>query len=244
MGSAEGPELTILTLTLNEETALGKFLEKIPPVVRKEVGEFELLIVDGASTDKTVEIAEAAGARVVQQSERGYGNAYREGLRLARGKYILTLDADSAHPMELFGEFWSRRADYSVVMGSRYLPGSSDMRGWPRRTLSRVLNFTYRNLLWLPLRDISGGFRLYRAEDVRRMPSAGKYYDVVAELIVLLQGSGFKIHEIPYSYVPRTDDKSKAQIIKFGFHYLRTLLRLWWWLRAGGSAEAKRTVQC
>lgn len=221
------PELTILTLTLNEAGALGEFLSQLGPAITPIEPNYEVLIVDGGSTDGTVEIAEKAGVRVVRQSKPGYGNAYREGLALSRGKYILALDADSSHPKNLFGAFWAQREKYSVVMGSRYLPGAGDARPWGRRLLSRVLNAVYRTVLVCPLTDISGGFRLYKTADVQVVESRGPYYDVVAEIIVLLWGSGKKILEIPYRYVPREQGESKARIVKFGLSYLNTLYTLW-----------------
>lgn len=231
--SAAAPELTVLTLTLNEGNSLPTFVAKMKPAVTALVPDFEFLIVDGGSTDDTVAKAKAAGARVVQQSKPGYGNAYREGLALSKGKYILTLDADSAHPMEMFAEFWRQREKYSVVMGSRYLPGGSDSRPAGRKLLSRVLNFAYRTVLSSPLTDISGGFRLYLAKDVQSTPSEALYYDVVAELMGKLWGSGKKILEIPYAYFPRENGESKARIIRFGFHYGMTLLKLRLWLWSG-----------
>jgi glycosyltransferase involved in cell wall biosynthesis len=236
--SAAAPELTVLTLTLNEAHSLDTFVAKMRPAVSALVPDFEFLIVDGGSTDNTVAMAKAAGARVVQQSKPGYGNAYREGLALSKGEYILTLDADSAHPMEMFAEFWRHRADYSVVMGSRYLPGGSDARPAGRKLLSRVLNFAYRTVLWSPLTDISGGFRLYLAADVQNTPSEALYYDVVAELMGKLWGSGKKILEIPYHYFPRENGESKARILRFGFHYGMTLLKLRLWLWSSASKRA------
>lgn len=221
------PELTILTLTLNEAGALGEFLGQLGPAIKPIEPNYEVLIVDGGSTDGTVEIAQKAGVRVVTQSKPGYGNAYREGLALAKGRYILALDADSSHPKNLFGAFWAQREKFSVVMGSRYLPGAGDTRPWGRRLLSQILNAVYRTVLVCPLTDISGGFRLYKTADVQAVESEGPYYDVVAEIIVLLWGSGKKVLEIPYLYVPREQGESKARIFKFGLAYLETLHRLW-----------------
>ncbi len=221
------PELTILTLTLNEAGALGEFLSQLGPAIKPVVENYEVLVVDGGSTDATVEIATKAGVRLVQQSRPGYGNAYREGLALSRGTYILTLDADSSHPKDLFKTFWEHRGEYSVVMGSRYLPGAGDTRPWGRRLLSRILNAVYATVLVSPLTDISGGFRLYRAEDVKKIVSVSPYYDVVAEIIVLLWGEGRKVLEIPYLYVPREQGESKARIFRFGLSYGETLYRLW-----------------
>jgi dolichol-phosphate mannosyltransferase len=224
------PELTVLTLTLNEAGSLESFFARLKPAVSAVVGEFELLIVDGGSTDETVALARKAGARVVRQTAPGYGCAYREGLALAQGRYILTVDADCAHPMELFAQLWSRREEFSVVMGSRYLPGALDARPARRRLLSRVLNFAYRTVLRSPLTDLSGGYRLYRAEDARKMPSEARSYDVVAELIARLWASGYPILELPYRYSPRQHGESKARVLRFGFQYGMTLLKLRFWL--------------
>ena len=224
------PELTVLTLTLNEAGSLESFLAAMKPAVAAVAGDFELLVIDGGSSDHTVDLALKSGARVVRQSLPGYGNAYREGLALAKGRYILTLDADSSHPLELFPELWRRREDYSVVMGSRYLPGAVDARPAGRKLLSRVLNFAYRFVLRSPLTDISGGYRLYRAADARKMLSEAPYYDVVAELIARLWGSGYRVVELPYRYAPRQHGESKARVLRFGFHYGLTLLKLRLWL--------------
>ncbi|MDO8757164.1 MAG: glycosyltransferase family 2 protein [Elusimicrobiota bacterium] len=221
------PELTILTLTLNEAGSLSEFLSRLGPAIKPVVADYELLIVDGGSTDGTLDIAHKSGARVVRQSEPGYGNAYREGIALSKGKYILALDADSSHPKSLFKTFWERRREYSVVMGSRYLPGAGDTRPWGRKLLSRVLNAVYSTVLVCPLTDISGGFRLYKTADVQAVVSEGPFYDVVAEIIVHLWGGGKKVLEIPYLYVPREQGQSKARIIRFGLSYVRTLYRLW-----------------
>lgn len=227
MTPEQTPELTVMTLTLNEADSIGEFLSQIGPAIKPIVENYEVLVVDGGSTDGTAEIAKAAGARVVRQTKPGYGNAYREGLQLAKGKFILALDADSSHPKDPVKTFWKHRNEYSVVMGSRYLPDANDMRPWGRKLLSRILNAVYGNVLVCPLTDISGGFRLYRAEDVKKIASEGPYYDVVAEIIVLLWAEGRKILEIPYLYVPREHGQSKAEIVTFGISYGKTLFRLW-----------------
>lgn len=229
--ASASPQLTVLTMIWNEADALVSYFERLDPAISAVVKDYELLMIDGGSSDGSIELAKKAGARVIRQSRPGYANAYREGLRLATGRWILTVDADGSHPMEMLDELWRRRQDASVVMGSRYLAGSSDLRPFKRRFLSLILNKMLASALGCPLTDISGGFRLYRAEDVREIPCVARTYDAVAEIIVRLWGQGRKVLEIPYSYTPRENGESKARIIPFGISYLRTIVRLWWWLK-------------
>ncbi|MBI4678723.1 MAG: glycosyltransferase family 2 protein [Elusimicrobia bacterium] len=229
------PELTVLTLTLNEGKALGRFLRRLT-MLESRVGSYELLVIDGGSTDRSVEIAREGGARVVMQAKPGYASAYLQGLSEARGRYILCVDADSSHPLEIVSEFWRRREEFSAVCGSRYLPGGGDARPWLRRLMSRLLNSSYAAFLSVPLTDISGGFRLYRAEAVRDMRCRARHYDVVAEILVRLHSGGHRILEIPYRYVPRQEGASKARLLYFSYCYIKTMLELWWWLRFGRKA--------
>ncbi len=91
--------ITVIIPTLNEEKALGQVIESIPG--REEM---EILVVDGLSTDRTVEIAQELGARVVMEKRRGYGRAYKTGFAEAKGDIIATLDGDLTYPAEMIPE--------------------------------------------------------------------------------------------------------------------------------------------
>lgn len=87
--------ITVIIPTLNEEEAIGKVIDSIPG--REEM---EILIVDGLSTDRTVEGAKEKGARVVMEKRKGYGRAYKTGFAEAKGDIIATLDGDLTYPAE------------------------------------------------------------------------------------------------------------------------------------------------
>ena len=91
-------ELTVLLTTLDEGGHLAGLLAEVRAAAAELTAAFELLVVDGGSRDQTVAAAEAAGARVARQRGRGYGAALREGLQLARGRWVLCMDADGSHP--------------------------------------------------------------------------------------------------------------------------------------------------
>ncbi|RLF75321.1 MAG: glycosyltransferase family 2 protein, partial [Thermoplasmata archaeon] len=92
-------KVSVVIPTLNEERSIGKVLEMLP---RRE--DYEVVIVDGLSTDRTVDIAKEKGARVVMERRRGYGRAYKTGFKEARGRIIVTMDGDLTYPAEMVEE--------------------------------------------------------------------------------------------------------------------------------------------
>jgi glycosyltransferase involved in cell wall biosynthesis len=96
----EAPLITVVIPTLNEEESLAAVLEEIEGAFSKkyEAGQWEVLVVDGLSKDRTVEIAKDHGCRVYMEKRRGYGRAYKSGFSNARGSIICTLDGDTTYP--------------------------------------------------------------------------------------------------------------------------------------------------
>lgn len=236
-GEAPAVELTVLMMTVNEAGPLAEILPKIGAVVAPLVASHEILVVDGNSTDQTLEVARGAGARGVTQREPGYGGAYREGLAQARGRWIFVMDADGSHPVDLFPSLWERREGFDVVAGSRYLPGGEDTRAFLRRALSLVLNRTFSIALGIPLTDFSGALRLYRAEALRGVACRALYFDVTSEMLSRLYYKGCRMREIPYRYAPRLAGESKARILVFSWRFFRTLVALFLELRLGLGAR-------
>jgi len=91
-------KVTVIIPTLNEAESIGQTIDQIP----KDFANIEILIIDGASKDKTVEISENKSARVIIEKRKGYGRAYKTGFAEARGDIICTLDGDTTYPAEEF----------------------------------------------------------------------------------------------------------------------------------------------
>jgi dolichol-phosphate mannosyltransferase len=224
-------DLTVVLPTLNEEGALTQVLPRLKATFAKLGVNAELLVVDGRSTDKTVAVAEGGGARVLLQKGKGLGGALREGLCAADSPWVAVVDADGSHPPEILAAMWASRGTHDLVIASRYVPGGSAVMGPVRQVLSRSLNFVARVVLGLPVRDSSGGFRLYRSELVRAAcaDSAANDFTVQQELLVAILSRGGKVLEIPFRYEPRLDGASKASALRLAPAYLRMLLRLRGW---------------
>ena len=219
-------DLSVLIPALNEGDNLKLLLPELRTTLEKLGVAFEILVIDGGSTDDTRVISESAGARFLRPSRDGYGNALSEGFAAARSEYVLTMDADYSHEPSFIGTLWEAKASADMIVASRYVDGgSADMSGL-RGALSRILNRLYRTVLDLPYRDLSSGFRLYCKSSLREVSPVGEGFDFLPELLVLLYTQGFRIKELPFHYRRRKEGRSHAKLLRFGWTYLRTLHRM------------------
>lgn len=222
------PQLSIVIPALNEEGSLRKVLPRLRATFAKMDLRGEIIVVDGKSKDATVAVAEAEGARVLTQKGRGFGAALREGLCSARASWVAVVDADGSHPPEVLAQLWAKREEADLVIASRYVPGGSAAMPLSRHLLSRLLNIVSRLVLSLPVKDSSGGFRLYRAEMARGAcaRSDAPNFTVQQELLSALLSIGGRVIEVPFRYEMRLDGHSKASALRLAPAYLRMLAKL------------------
>lgn len=231
----ETPELSIVLPALNEEGALRRVLPRLRATFLKLGLRGEIIVVDGKSSDATVAVSQAEGARVLVQKGRGFGAALREGLCAARAPWVAVVDADGSHPPEVLAQLWAKRGLADLVIASRYVPGGSAVMPVSRHLLSRLLNVVSKLVLGLPVKDSSGGFRLYRAELARGACalSDASNFTVQQELLVGLLSLGGRVLETPFRYEMRLDGMSKASALRLAPAYLSMLAKL---KRRGGYA--------
>src|SRR5205814_8482506 len=114
-----------------------------------------------------------------------------------------------------------------VLVASRYVAGGRADMGWFRRLLSQILNRAYRRTLSLPLRDLSSGFRMYRRDVVTGLTLEARDFDVLEEILIRVHAEGWRIIEVPFAYMARGSGRSHARLVKFGWAFLKTLVRMW-----------------
>ena len=204
--------------TYDERENLDRILDRL----RAAVPAADALIVDDASPDGTGNLADeraAADANVHvlhRTGKEGLGPAYIAGFRwgLERGyEALVEMDADGSHAPEELPRLLAALGDADVVLGSRWVPGGSVV-DWPRRRelLSRGGNAYARLMLGLPVRDATGGFRVYRREVLETVAladvaSAGYCFQV--DVLWRAWQAGFRVVEVPIRFVERTAGVSK-----------------------------------
>lgn len=219
-------DVAVLIPAWNERPNLEVLLPELNEILTKLRVKYEVIVVDGGSHDGTQELVPRLGARLVTQTERGYGGALLAGFAAAHSPYIITMDADLSHRPVFIEEFWRRRTEAEVLIASRYVPGGkAEMSGF-RRILSGILNVTFGILLSLPVRDLSSGFRMYQRHALEFRPPLARDFDVLEEILILTYHNGNRVLEIPFHYMPRGVGNSHARLFKFGVAYVKTLLRM------------------
>ncbi len=199
----------------NVEAIVSAALEKLPPDRR-------LLIVDDSSPDGTGQIAEhlAAGrddvAVLHRPVKRGLGPAYVAGFReaLAGGAELIAhMDADFSHDPADLPRLLEATADADLVLGSRYVDGGGVSDWGPRRrAISRWGSAYARAALGVPIRDLTGGFKVFRrrvldAIDLGSLASLGYAFQVETTFRTIL--AGFKVVEVPITFRDRRVGQSK-----------------------------------
>lgn len=221
-------DISIVIPALNEEGIVGKTVKSIPLTELKEKGlEAEIVVVDNASTDNTAQEATDAGARVVREEKRGYGNAYLRGFKEAKGDIIVMGDADGTYPLNTTYEFVQPllTGDYDMVMGSR-LKGDIQKGAMPalhRYVGNPFLTWLLNALFKAGVSDAHCGMRAIRREALDKLKLQSSGMEFASEMIIEAAREKLKIAEIPITYYPREGD-SKLSSFADGWRHLRFMM--------------------
>ena len=197
-------------------------LPQIAPAILAAAPELDVLVVDDNSPDGTGALADELAARVPRvkvlhrEKKEGLGRAYLAGFAqaLAAGYgRIIEMDADFSHDPARLPALLAASRDVDLVLGSRYVDGGGTVNwGAGRRLLSRGGSFYARTILGLGVRDLTGGFKCFRREvleaiDLPSVRSSGYAFQI--ELTYRAVKRGFRVREVPITFVDRRVGKSK-----------------------------------
>jgi glycosyltransferase involved in cell wall biosynthesis len=222
----ERPRVVLIIPALDEELAIASVLAEVPPVVA------DVIVVDNGSRDRTAAVAAAAGARVIFEPRRGYGQACLTGLAAAGSAEIVAfLDGDhSDHPAQLVDVLAPLLAgEADLVIGSRQLghrrPGSHP---WHAVLGTRLCVFLMNRLFGTRATDL-GPFRAITARSLERLDMRDRSFGWTVEMQVKAALLGLRVREVPVDYRPRIG-RSKVSgtlsgTVRAGTIILATLFR-------------------
>jgi dolichol-phosphate mannosyltransferase len=236
-------KLTIVIPTYNEADNLPHIVPAILSLSIPQV-EISVLVVDDNSPDGTGELADELAAEFPQrvqvlhrQEKNGLGQAYIDGFAVAlqgEADAILQMDADFSHQPHYISEMITALDGCDFVVGSRFSKGGrvDENWAWWRKLLSWFANSVYvRLLLRTPIRDATGGFKLWRRETLlgmdiaHRIRSNGYVFQVEMNYVALKLG--YQAVEIPIYFPDRTEGESKMSF-HIQYEAAARVFQVWW----------------
>jgi dolichol-phosphate mannosyltransferase len=233
-GFADLGRILVIIPTYNE----AENIEPIVARVRSSVPEAHVLVADDNSPDGTGDLVDKLVANddhvhvLHRKGKEGLGAAYIAGFHwgLDNGYGVLVEhDADGSHQPEQLHRLLEALRDADLVLGSRYVKGG-EVQNWPksREILSRGGNIYTRLALGVPLQDATGGYRAFRRETLvgiglEQVASAGYCFQV--DLAWRALKSGFRVVEVPITFVERERGQSKLRVGRWGLAYRAKQIR-------------------
>jgi glycosyltransferase involved in cell wall biosynthesis len=219
----------------NEERVLAESVRRLHAYLTANLHlPFVIVIADNASTDGTFAVAQCMCAelpwvRAVHLDRKGRGLALHHVWSSSDADIVAYMDADLSTGLEAFGALIAPLllGHCDLAIGSRLSPGAEVTRGAKRQIISRVYNLLLRVVLSARFRDAQCGFKAGRTEVIKALLPFVEddvwFFDT--ELLMLAQHEGFRVCEIPVTWVEDTD--SKVKIVRTALADLRGIARIW-----------------
>src|SRR6266540_3058383 len=209
---------------LDEAETIAECVTSARAVLEEGGLDGEVIVVDNGSTDGSGELARAAGALVVEEPRRGYGSAYLAGLAVARGEYIVMVDADLTYDFGEIPRFVQELEEGAqLVVGNRMQsikPGAMPLLsrlGNP--LLSGFLNVLHRT----NIRDVHCGMRALRRDVLPALNLRTVGMEFASEMVIRATRERLDVREVPIELHPRVGT-SKLSPFRDGWRHLRVIL--------------------
>lgn len=222
---AVATKVAVLIPCYNEETTITETVRSF----QAELPEADVYVFDNNSSDRTVEQALSAGARVFHERRQGKGFVVQTMFRGVDADVYVMVDGDGTYPPDAVHRLIAPvvRDEADMVVGSRLHAESQSefkyLNRWGNRLVLRVLNFIFR----VQLTDVLSGYRAFSRNFVKNLPLFGGGFEIETELTIKAVARGHRILEVPINLTHRpTGSRSKIRFFHDGAIILNTILAL------------------
>lgn len=218
---------SVLIPCYNEEENLPSLLQEISSIMHQMEGDFEVIVIDDASTDGTFDVVSAIiptmpQLRILQLASRaGQSGALCVGIREAQGALIITIDGDGQNNPEDIPLLISALNGFDCVCGRR----ESRHDSWGKKLWSKVANGIRRFALKDPIQDAGCALKIFTSSSIRSVPFFIGMHRFLSSLFIIY---GFSVKEILVSHRPRLKGFSKYSLFNRAFCSLYDLVGVMW----------------
>ncbi len=214
--------VTVVVPTFNEEEAIGDVLDEI---IQVGVPKENIIVVDGHSTDRTREIAQSKGVRVILQDGKGKTMAIKSVINYIKTPITLIMDGDYTYPAQHIPELVKEiMKGYDLVIGKR-IPEEGAQKSvfsFGNRVLSRTFNFLYG----IKLEDVLSGMYAIKTSLLKELSFISRGFGIESEIVAHVASTGGSIKEVPIRYRSRKGVKKLG--VRHGFEILVDMIKLAW----------------
>lgn len=231
--------LSVIIPSYNEEKRIAKTLQAVDAYLKQQSFEYEILVVNDGSKDKTAEVVKGAMAYVANlrlidnQENHGKGWVVKQGMLEAQGQIRLFTDADNSTSVDQVANFLPFfEQGYDIVIGSRRIKGAviAVKQPWIRDFLGGIFRLMVHTVVPLGVKDSQAGFKAFNAKAAEaifpQQTIARWAFDV--EILAVARKMGFKIKEVPIKWINDLESHVKLSgMVKMLFEVLQVRKNLW-----------------
>ncbi|MEE2753847.1 MAG: glycosyltransferase family 2 protein [Candidatus Latescibacterota bacterium] len=216
--------VSIIIPAYNEENGIVDTVTEVRKVMSESHYDYEVIVVDDGSTDKTSERVRTTGARVVRHPEnRGYGAGLKTGIRSSKGDWIVIMDADLTYPADRIPDLLRDAGEYDMVVGARV--GGAAKIPLIRRPAKWVLSKVANYLAETKIPDYNSGLRVFRKDlALKFFKILPQGFSFTTTITLCSLCHGFRVKYIPIDYHKRAG-KSKIHPIKDTYRFFMLIVR-------------------
>ena len=222
----------IVIPTYNEKENISNLINEI---LKLSIKDLHIVVVDDFSPDKTWKIVEEISKKnnnvhlLLRKTKRGRGYAGKDGFIYClknKADIIIEMDADFSHDPRYIPSMLEEIKDYDVVLGSRRVKGAKEVgRGILRRVITYLANLYIRTILGIKVKDSNSGFRCFKRDVLEKITQGlkSKGPSIIQEVLFKAHLKGYRIKEIPITFINRKKGKSKLGIPQLATGYFMVL---------------------
>jgi dolichol-phosphate hexosyltransferase len=215
--------VSVVIPTLNEAGNIRAALETLE---RELAYPNEIIVVDGNSTDGTIEIVKDTNCKLIIEPRRGYGVALRRGMKAAKGDVVIMVDGDGTYEVKHVNRLLQRlvETDAEMCLATRMYDPDKAM-GLMNFVGNKIITFCFNMLYKQNLSDTQSGFRAISHSAIEKLDFKETDMAFATEMLAKFAKKGFRMVEVPSSYKIRKYGKTKLKPFSSGIEIFATILK-------------------